>query len=171
LYGQTATLTSGWEGNEKDETFFGLEVPLALSFIFIFHSLIDLLQEIKNKFSSANLGQVKVLSVISSQESANGGVMVVVTGSWEPSNQSGKHTRRFIETFFLMRGSRQHTFYIQNDIMYILQNNPPDFSEGILQNSPSFFFFLPFSFSFTLFSIFLLFLITITSPNSASFQK
>lgn len=57
--------------------------------------------------------------------------MVVVTGSWEPSNQSGKHTRRFIETFFLMRGSRQHTFYIQNDIMYILQNNPPDFSEGI----------------------------------------
>jgi hypothetical protein len=116
LYGQTATLTSGWEGNEKDETFFGLE-------------------EIKNKFSSANLGQVKVLSVISSQESANGGVMVVVTGSWEPSNQSGKHTRRFIETFFLMRGSRQHTFYIQNDIMYILQNNPPDFSEVQIQQA------------------------------------
>lgn len=45
LYGQTATLTSGWEGNEKDETFFGLEVPShALSFILIFPSLIDFIQ-------------------------------------------------------------------------------------------------------------------------------
>jgi len=116
LYGQNATYTSGWEGNEKDETFFGLE-------------------EIKNRFASSSLGQVKVLSVISSQETPNG-VIVVVTGSWEPANPSGKFSRRFIETFFLVRGSRQHTFYVQNDIMYILQNNAPDFSEVQSQHAP-----------------------------------
>jgi len=110
LYGEASTYTYGWEGNEGDETYTGIE-------------------EIKTKLSTSALGQVKVLSVISSQETVNGGVVVVVTGSWEPSNRSGKLTRRFIETFLLVRGARQDTFYIQNDIFYILQNNAPMFLE------------------------------------------
>jgi len=118
MYGENSSYTHGWEGNEGDETFLGLE-------------------EIKRKLSSTDLGQVKVLSVISAQENS-AGVIVVVTGSWEPSNQVGKVvSRRFMETFFLVRGSKGKTYYIQNDIVYILQNNAPVYSEVRQAQPPS----------------------------------
>eukprot|EP00008_Paramoeba_atlantica_P008283 CAMPEP_0201480240 /NCGR_PEP_ID=MMETSP0151_2-20130828/4762_1 /ASSEMBLY_ACC=CAM_ASM_000257 /TAXON_ID=200890 /ORGANISM="Paramoeba atlantica, Strain 621/1 / CCAP 1560/9" /LENGTH=379 /DNA_ID=CAMNT_0047862033 /DNA_START=172 /DNA_END=1312 /DNA_ORIENTATION=- len=108
MYAETSSYTYGWEGNHiGDETYVGRE-------------------EIKNKLNSMELGRVKTLTVVSSQESENGGIIVVVTGYWEPANKKGRADfhRRFMETFFLVKESAGR-YSIRNDILYILQNVPP----------------------------------------------
>ena len=50
------------------------------------------------------LGCVKALTVLSSQESEDGGIVAVVTGSLEPANKKGENgVRRFMQTFFLIK--------------------------------------------------------------------
>uniref|UniRef100_A0A7S4L5C4 NTF2 domain-containing protein n=1 Tax=Paramoeba aestuarina TaxID=180227 RepID=A0A7S4L5C4_9EUKA len=117
MYAENSSYTYGWQGNEADERFVGHEA-------------------IKNKLSSTELGCVKALTVVTSQESVGGGIMVVAAGSWEPSlvKKGANVCRPFVQTFFLVNDSPGQ-YSIKNDIFYILQIEPPTFPSVDVQET------------------------------------
>eukprot|EP00211_Chloroparvula_japonica_P006810 CAMPEP_0119132450 /NCGR_PEP_ID=MMETSP1310-20130426/11844_1 /TAXON_ID=464262 /ORGANISM="Genus nov. species nov., Strain RCC2339" /LENGTH=410 /DNA_ID=CAMNT_0007123085 /DNA_START=168 /DNA_END=1400 /DNA_ORIENTATION=+ len=111
LYARDSRFTFGWEGNAKDETISGAEA-------------------IRKHFSAQRTGFVRVLSVVCCQDSVAGGVVVMVTGTWQPVNQKEHVRRRFMETFYLAPNADDaDNYYIHNDIFYILQASPPNAAE------------------------------------------
>ena len=116
-FAKSATYTYGWEGAERDD---GTACTTAKG-----------REEIKETLKTLQIGLVKVLSVISSQESVGGGIVVMVTGEWTP-DQSQNVSRRFMETFFL-EPKGTNGFCIRNDIFYILQESLPKSSQGMLR--------------------------------------